>query len=448
MMDLREPQGRSMLIRCAILLATLASVAVVRADEAPATTFPNDLYSAITGGKVDVFMRYRFEYVNDDILGIKNAYANTLRTAIGYNTGLFRDFGFYVQMEDVRSLGQQLYNDGGSNGVKNRATVVDPAGTELKQLNLRYEGLPGTVVRVGRQDIQHRQAPMHRYVGNILWRQVWQTFDALRITNKTLPATTIDYAYVWNVNRIFGEVNPTPEKANFRSDSHFFNAVYTGFPLGKFEPYAYLLDIESPNSSRFSSKTFGLRFDGNYWLDSKAKLNYTAEFANQSDYGNNPTPTDVNYYLGEFGGSYAVGGILESIGLIGSYEVLQGDGGTKSFQTPLGTNHAFQGWADRFLITPGDGVKDLFVTLKATVMGANFMAVYHDFSSDKDNYDYGHEWDFVVEKPFAKYFLAGLKYANYEADDNNTNLARNSASTTGLQAHDLEKFWAYVQFKF
>jgi hypothetical protein len=258
----------------------------------------------------------------------------------------------------------------------------------------------------------------------------------------------LDYTYAWNANRIFGEDNKLPDRSDFRMNSHFLNALYTGFPLGKIEPYVYLLEMNTATANRFSTQTYGMRFDGFYWLNDKAKLLYTAEAAYQSDYGNNATAIDVGYYLGELGGSYAVGGLLESVSVVGSIEVLQGDGGVKAFQTPLGTNHAFQGWADRFLVTPGDGIKDLFVTVKASVWGANLQAIYHDFASDKDNYDYGTEWDFIVEKPFAKYFMVGLKYSAYEADRNALNVERNSASTTGQQAFDLDRFWAYVQFKF
>ena len=133
-----------------------------------------------------------------------------------------------------------------------------------------------------------------------------------------------------------------------------------------------------------------------------------------------------------------------------SYEVLEGDGLDAEkraivLQTPLGTNHAFQGWAERFLVHPADGIKDLYFTLKAGVLGATVMAVYHDFYSYRDTYQYGTEWDFVVEKSFMKYFLAGLTYADYQADRNATNVARNGASG---QAFDLTKLWAYLQYKF
>jgi len=51
----------------------------------------------------------------------------------------------------------------------------------------------------------------------------------------------------------------------------------------------------------------------------------------------------------------------------------------------------------------------------------------------------------VLEQPLAKNFLVGVKYADYGADTNVTNVLRNSS--TG-QAFDLTKVWAYVQFRY
>ena len=102
------------------------------------------------------------------------------------------------------------------------------------------------------------------------------------------------------------------------------------------------------------------------------------------DYADNPADITVNYYSVELGATHTfIDNPIESITVKGSYEVLEGDGPelvsgccggrvARAFQTPLGTNHAFQGWADRFLITPADGIEDLFVTLQMKVWGANF----------------------------------------------------------------------------
>jgi len=430
----------------------------------------DNLIEALKGGKVDLYLRYRFEFVEDGQPGVigtppmlttiplQDAHASTLRTALGYSSGLFYDFGAYVQLEDVRVIGDDAYNNGGENGVLDHATVVDPEGTEVNQANLRYAGLPYTTLKLGRQEIEHRQAPLHRYVGNILWRQNWQSFDGFRALNEYLPATVFDYAYVWNTNRIFGEDNEIPDRSDFRMDSHFINVQYSGFPYGKFEPYTYLLDFESKASEGFSTATFGLRFQGAYDLISyPVSILYTGEVAHQTDYAENPANIDVNYYLGELGATHTfIDSPIESVTVKGSYEVLEGDGGelvsgccggrvARAFQTPLGTNHAFQGWADRFLITPADGIEDLFVTLNVKVLGANFLAMWHHFAANNGDYDYGTEWDLVLEKPIATNFLVGVKYAYYDASGDVLNQMRNSISG---QAFDLEKAWAYVQFKY
>jgi Alginate export len=418
----------------------------------PATASAEDIFwKALTGGKIDLYLRYRFEHVDDgDPVRPDPANAHTLRTALGYSTGLFYNLGAYVQFQDVRVIGNEDFEDG-SNNKPQTAQVVDPEGTEVHQANLRYEGVPKTVLRFGRQEIEHRQAPLHRYIGNILWRQHWQSFDGIRALSQYLPDTVMDYAYIWNVNRIFGERNPIPDRSHFRIDGHLINIQYKGLKFIKFESYAYLLDFNSDlvTTTRFSTQTYGLRIEGPYDLvPGKWKLIYTGEFANQRDYGDNPFDIDVNYYLGELGFTFTPGGAIELITVKGSYEVLEGDGGFAAFQTPLGTNHAFQGWADRFLITPGDGIDDAFATFATKIYGFQFVAMYHDLSSNRDGYDYGTELDLQLTKTFKEHYTVGLKYADYDADENILNLQRNGLTSTGRQAFDLTKFWAWVEIKF
>lgn len=440
-------------------VSALAIVGLVSAGNAQAGS---SLMDALIQGKLDFYARLRYEHVADDAVPrVRDADALTLRTALGYNTALFHGVGAYLQFQDVRAILED-YNDGGSNGKSRYATVVDPEATVLQQANLRYEGLPYTVFRVGRQEIEHRKAPLHRYIGNILWRQNWQTFDAVRLTTSFLPdmdtgerLLKFDYAYVWNVNRIFGPNNPLPDRSDFPMNSHFFKLNYDGFKYAKLEAYVYTLDFDHAVSARFSTHTFGIRGEGSYDLGTKWKLLYTGEFAHQRDAYHNPVDISVNYWLGEGGVAYQFGKPwLDTVTVKGSYEVLEGQGnvtvgGTaigRSFQTPLGTNHAFQGWADRFLITPGDGINDLFVTVSASgIFGATATFMYHDFSANRDGYDYGTEWDAVVERPISKNWLVGVKYANYQASGDRLNQLRNRV---GGQAFDLEKVWAYVQFKF
>lgn len=443
-------------------LTVMHRIVMVVAMLAASSAAAEDFWRAVTGGKPDLYMRYRFEHADDGQQPVlDDAYANTLRTAVGYSTGLFHGFGVYGQVEDVRSFGHAQYNDGGSNGLVSRAVIVDPQDTEVQQANLRYRGLPRTQIWAGRQEIEHRAAPLHRYVGNILWRQNWQSFDGVRAVNESLPATKVDYAYVWNVNRIFGEDNPLPDRDDFRLDGHLINITYRGIPFSTLEPYAYLLDFDNAllGNRVLSTATYGARLQGAYDVIAyAAKLLYTVEFAHQQDYGSdNPVELSVNYRLGELGVTKLIAHPwLEAVTVKVSYEVLGGDGSTavgsarvgRAFQTPLGTNHAFQGWADRFLTTPADGIVDLYGTVAIKVLGANAMLMYHDFNADHGDYDYGGEWDAQLTRSFGEHYLFGIKYARYEASGNARNLDRNGRASAGKQAYDLSRFWVWAELKF
>src|SRR5690606_33539934 len=111
-------------------------------------------------------------------------------------------------------------------------------------------------------------------------------------------------------------------------------------------------------------------------------LLYRAEIATQSDYGNSPFDYTATYYVGEFGAKF--GTVTAKVG----YEVLGADNG-RGFQTPLATLHAFNGFADMFLTTPGTGIEDLYFSLGTQIAGVNLTAFYHDFSAETGGADYG-----------------------------------------------------------
>lgn len=421
----------------------LTSVANADAD----TDAVDPFWVALTGGKIHFDVRYRFEHVNDDRLSpggslLKDADASTLRTLLGYETGKFHDFGVTLDFVNVTKVGGSDFNDG-SNGKTAYATVVDPSNSDLEQAFISYTGLHATELKLGRQYITYREAPFHRFIGNILWRQNWQTFDAFSFTNKTLPDTTVNYAYIWNVNRIFGEDAPDPLD-NFDSDSHFINLQYTGLPVGKLEGYSYLLDFD--NSAMFSTQTYGLRINGKQPLSEIVSVLYTAEYAIQSDYESNPGDIDADYFLGELGTNIKAGNVLDNLTLKFSYELLGGDGGVDRFVTILGTNHAFQGWADRFLVTPGDGIEDFYLTAVAKILGATFIASFHNLNSDNLGYDYGDEIDLLLTKTFKEHYSLSIKYAMYDADRNSVNIARNGSNST--VTNDADILWAWAEFQY
>jgi len=437
--------------RCAVFLLSALSCQSLLAEGS------NDpFWNALTGGTFDFSSRYRYEHVDDNFLRpdgstLKQANASTIRTTLGYDTGRFHGFGFRLMVQDVRDVFVDDFNDatGRPSAKTNYAVVADPSDTDFLEGYLSYKGsqetvLNGTSIKLGRQIITYRPDPFHRFMGTVLWRQNWQNHDAFSLLNKSLPNTTINYAYSWNVNRIFTDksIGTGANVGEFDSNSHIVNVKYDGFNYAKFEGYAYLLDFA--NSPVNSTETYGGRVSGGVPMSKTIKLLYAGEYASQGDYGAATVAVDEDYYLGEIGVEFTPGNVINSVVLKFNYEVLTGNG-TSAFQTPLATGHAFQGWTDRFVFTPADGVKDTFFTAVVNAYGAKFIATYHMLDSDNLGYDYGDELNLLLTKTFKKHYSLSAKIAIYGADTNATNVARN---TKGGQAADVTKTWFWANVKF
>jgi len=387
--------------------AALACVALGAAGGARA----DELADAFKAGKPYIDARYRYEFVDQDGLP-KNARASTLRTRLGYASGELYGLSGVLEFENIAVIGSDDYNDT-INGNVTRPVVADPEGTEVNQAYIQYKGVPDTAIKVGRQAIT---VGNERFVGPVGWRQNNQTFDAASIANASLPDTSLTYAYIENVNRIFGDDSPA---GDWESDSHIAYASNGSTPLGTLFGYGYFLDFGA-DAPAMSSATYGVGAEGNFPLQHGFSLGYRIEFARQSDYADNPANYDADYFH-----------IAPSIGYRGAtltvaMESLGSDNGAAAFQTPLGTLHKFNGWADKFLVTPIQGLEDVYVDLaydfsgladKAPVFkGMKAKAQYHEFGAENTNADYGKEFDAFLKKSFGPHYYVEGKYADFRSD--------------------------------
>jgi len=367
------------------------------------------LGEALTGGKPIIDLRARYEYVNQD--GFKqDANAYTGRARLGYETGVYKGFSLLSDVDLIGHIGADDFNDT-VNGRTAYPTVADHDIIELNRLQIAYEGLSDTLATLGRQRIILGNA---RFVGNVGWRQNEQTFDAFNLVNTSLDGFTLGYSYVNRVNRVFSDDS---KQGHYQGDTHFLNADYKSITIPfTVSAYGYLLDLE--NAATLSTSTYGVRAAKPFILedmttfDEATTLTVTGEYAHQSDYATNPLSLDLDYYLGEL--ELKRGPLM----VMGGYEIL-GSNGTTGFSTPLATLHAFNGWADTFLTTPGKGLKDAYVsssyalTKVPCVAKVVLVATYHDFSSQKSSIDYGHEVDLMTNVVVTNEISLNVKYANY-----------------------------------
>ena len=132
-------------------------------------------------------------------------------------------------------------------------------------------------------------------------------------------------------------------------------------------------------------------------------------------------------------------------------EQLSSNHGKYAFQTPLGTNHLFQGWADVFLVTPTQGMQDTFVTFAGSVEKAKLMAEYHVFKSDEKYQTlngqlgdkYGSEFDASVAYPFTAQVMGKVEYAKFSEDEVYGTTLKNAA-----RKGDKEIFWLTAMYTF
>lgn len=408
---------------------------------APSVWAADTLTEALTDGKASANLQYRYEGVSQ--VGKLAANASTVRLRFGYETAAFNGFGAMVEAETLKALDNN-YNST-ANGKTAYAVVADPEATEINQAYLSYSGIANTTVKWGRQRIK---LDNERFISNVSWRQNEQTFDAFMLANKSLPDTTITAGYITNVNRVFSDnaIATTGAAAgNHKMGSALLNANYKGWSLAELSGYAYLLDYDKATAfTGFSTNTYGLRLKGSAPMSGN-KLLYAAEYASQSDGHGNTINFKTNYTLLE-------GGIdIDSAVFKLGYEVLGTDTGAtgtatiKSFSTPLALLHGFNGWADMFLATPAQGLKDAYVSANTKLAGINLGAVYHDYRADKTtatltSSSIGNEWDIVATKVFDKNYTIGLKYADYQA--------KGTTATTFAANVNTKKTWLWGEFKF
>lgn len=419
--------------------ATADKVAAAPAGDQPMTfekIFGAKIPEAIAKGKFSLNARMRYEFVDQNgTPGITEpSHAPTLRTRFGYTTADLWGFQGMLEGENITVIGpEHNYNAAGANGVPYKPVVADPPTTELNQAWISYHYTNWISGKVGRQRIT---LDNHRFVGDVGWRQNMQTFDSAVAESRPLPGLNLFYSYVWDVRRVFGAVdNLPPANTDFQSASHLINVSYNAWRFARFTGYSYLLDLRNDAGSANSCATYGGYAAGATPIGDAFSINYRAEAAFQTDYADNPQGYQAEYY------NLEAGAAVRPVSFGAGYEVLGTDSndngaGGVGFKTPLATLHAFNGWNDVFLTTPGRGLRDLYGYVQVDLPGqVPLRGVYHKYDADSGGGDFGQEFNVLATRKLGKYWNALLKYGYYDGTD-------------APYAYHQHKFWAQVEFNF
>ena len=374
-------------------------------------------------GAIKFDLNYRYENVNEDnrynpATGLllpaskqpQTANANTARLRLGFLSPVFNGFQGYAEYAGNLALDDQ-YNNTLASGNSSYSKVADPQGSELNQLWVAYTGIADNTFKVGRQRIKLDD---DRFIGNVGWRQMEQTYDSILLThnNQKLFGLVVNAGYIGSVQ------NFTQTHNNI--EAPIINLNYKMGEYGNLVGYGYWLDFTQPQYFAKSSQTYGLRATccvkplDSIKVSDKLGIVYTAEWSHQSNYGHSSTPYSAERY--NFMGGFSAYNVMFQ----GAMEQLNGSGVNKAFSTPLGTNHAFQGWADLFLVTPSNGIRDVFGTVMLPFQRGDLVlsGIYHEYTDDTGRYNYGNEWNFQAVQKLGKHYTLLAKYAYYHAGDN------------------------------
>lgn len=394
------------MMKRALLLATLALSQTADANEL------NQFWQDST---YKWNFRYRMEQVQPEG-PLKDALASTLRSRLTINTGKWtlgnhQQISALIEADHVALIGGENYNNT-VNGLNRYATIADPDGLDLNQAALLFKATDSSLITLGRQRLNFGD---QRFIGSVGWRQNEQTFDGIRLTQSFGSTVQVELASLHNANRVFGPEGPN---ADLHGRFNLAQANWTVKPEHVLQGYLYDLDFDSLVAR--SSSTRGMDYKG-----AAQGFKWQIALANQKDAHQAPANYNVGYHRMELSypiSKVTVKGIVERLG----------SDGKVAFQTPFATLHAFNGFADLFLTTPVNGLREHAVQLAFPLLKTKATVSWHRFNSDYADIHYGNEVDATLAYEVNPQWQVLGKVAFYQADK--------------FQA-DTRKFWLMVTYQ-
>lgn len=413
--------------RTAAVLAAASMLSTVphasAADESP----PANLEESAFPGEFNLDLRLRFENVHQESVGPAGrrgqGHAQTARLRLGYRTPSFEGFSGYAELEGGQSIDDETYN-GVIEGDPSEGVIADPDFAEFNQAYAQFERW-GLRLRGGRQRIVLDDV---RFIGDVGWRNDQQTYDAVSARYAGLEDWTFFYAYLAQINRIFGD------ELDRDSDSHLINVSYDALPIGKLTGFAYLLDFRG-DADLADGNTFGFRLQDTLPLNEELELGYVGSYARIVNAGPGEA-FEANYYILDLSLNHKPWDAT----LGAAYEVLGSDDGGYGFQTPLATLHKWSGWADMFLSTPATGLRDFYVYGKKRLpWDINGTIVGHAFWAEDGHAWYGWELDAVLSKAITEHVTVLGKVAWFEGE---------TSAAPAAPPNDTVRFWLQADIRF
>lgn len=384
-------------LRAAICVPLLASGPLVAATPVANATDADVL-------SLEFNARLRSEFVTDGAFE-QDGQATTMRLRAGVRAKFGYGWTGFLEAEGVAALSDQ-YNSG-ANGRVAYPAIIDPGGAEVNQAWLAWRGATRAAT-IGRQRLRFDN---QRWIGSSTWRQNEQTFDAVTLDWTPTKRVVARYAWLDRVHRVNGDQALDVFARERNVDSHLLDVDFSQVN-GQLGAYAYAhADDDVPGASTL---TLGLRWKRNQ-ASAAPSWGWRIEAARQTEYADNPARFSHDYWLLEPWAKW------RKVTWRAGWEHLGGNG-QHALQTPLASLHLFNGWADKFLSTPANGLDDRYLGAAGNLgsMGRStwtWALEWHDYRADHGTQRYGSEVNASLGFPLLDRLTGLVKVADYRSQD-------------------------------
>jgi hypothetical protein len=363
--------------------------------------------------KINWSSRARFA----DFSGAETARAASLLVRVTAENQWNEQFSTLVQVDNVNRAFKNEHSDGVE--LNGKPIIPDAEGVDLNQAYAAVQ-VSDFRIKLGRQKINWDD---QRFIGGNGFWQNEQTFDALLTQYKFLNNSQFSYAYIDNVNRIFGDdadkyittkstnnseeytARPTNLWGDYKQKTHIAQLNLNEWDYSQLTAYAYHINNTSLPST--SNNTLGAKYTFTYKLDS---IIYHAEIASaRQTQPESISNQSLAYYL--LNGSLGI----KRFEIGGRYEILSHEDGI-NFITPLSSMHDFQGSSNQIYNYMSQGLRDasLNITWRATPF--KFESQYHRFYTYTNKQYLAQELDLSISyKPTRKHSVT-LLVAQFEPE--------------------------------
>jgi len=368
-------------------------------------------------GKFDLLLRPRWEYVDIENNGLKTANAFTVKVAPKVQITPLKGLKFTTELTGVGVLYDHF-----SPQKKYYEFVAEENRLRVTELSVSYRW-NFLNLKLGRFRVNINN---QRFVGSVDWRQMPQTFDAVKVGIAPLKVAKLDFYYLFGRQGVLNKLSTKPfkrsEPINYSPVVNLTLKPYKGVKLA-----AYYLNLNK------NSETLG-GFGEIGFKPVKVHLEYA--------YQHNKVVSDNSPYWHGFLKANLKRIVPLSPTPVVGYEYLG-----KNFITPLATLHKFNGWSDIFLkytaAKNSYGLKDIYGGLTLKPLKGTLAIFYHNFRSTKNlpngTKKFGQEWDALYKISPIKNLSFLLKGAYYRPSHSEGSAPYNRKTV---------KLWFMITYKF